>query len=346
MVKGVIGKINVHLMATFRQRCVITTILLLSYVLIGSIVAYCLISDDPYQYYIVQNRVKEYVESGKSKELESYLSLPIRGFVKPVINTRMTRNSSQTTIFVITPTYQRVTQKLELTSLCHTFSLVDNIIWILVEDSKYKTDLVLDLLLECAVRSVHLNVETPPEMKHKWWHWSSGLHHRGINQRNAGILWLRENYSLKNCNGVVYFADDDNRYGLKLFDAMRKTERVSIWPVGFILGLTYEGPICRNNSIIFWRQWKSYFSPYREFPIDMAGFAVHLSQFFKHPKALFDSSVGLGQLETEFILQFISHREEAECRGSEKEVFVWHIKTTPPDLQRESKALPKYKLQT
>ena len=28
------------------------------------------------------------------------------------------------------------------------------------------------------------------------------------------------------------------------------------------------------------------------------------------------------------------------------QVFVWHIKTTPPDLQRESKALPKYKLQT
>ena len=101
---------------------------------------------------------------------------------------------------------------------------------------------------------------------------------------------------------------------------MRKTERVSIWPVGFILGLTYEGPICRNNSIVIWRQWKSHFSPYREFPIDMAGFAVHLSQFFEHPKALFDSSVGLGQLETEFILQFISHREEAECRGSEKEV--------------------------
>ena len=39
-------KINVHLMATFRQRCVIITILLLSYVLIGSLVAYCLISDD------------------------------------------------------------------------------------------------------------------------------------------------------------------------------------------------------------------------------------------------------------------------------------------------------------
>ena len=107
---------------------------------------------------------------------------------------------------------------------------------------------------------------------------------------------------------------------------MRKTERVSIWPVGFILGLTYEGPICRNNSIIFWRQWKSSFSPYREFPIDMAGFAVHLSQFFKHPNALFDSSVGLGQLETEFILQFISHRKEAECRGSEKEVgFLRYI---------------------
>ena len=49
-------------------------------------------------------------------------------------------------IYIITPTHARYTQKVDLTSLCHTLMHVPNVIWIVVEDSEFKTEVVLKLL--------------------------------------------------------------------------------------------------------------------------------------------------------------------------------------------------------
>lgn len=38
--------------------------------------------------------------------------------------------------------------------------------------------------------------------------------YRGIINRNLGLQWIRENAN----DGVVYFADDDNTYDIRLFD--------------------------------------------------------------------------------------------------------------------------------
>ena len=38
---------------------------------------------------------------------------------------------------------------------------------------------------------------------------------RGDLQRNTGLMWLRANAKT---NGVVYFADDDNTYEVRLFE--------------------------------------------------------------------------------------------------------------------------------
>jgi len=42
---------------------------------------------------------------------------------------------------------------------------------------------------------------------------------RGVLQRNAGLAWLR-NYldTSRRADGVLYFADDDNTYDLRIFD--------------------------------------------------------------------------------------------------------------------------------
>ena len=42
--------------------------------------------------------------------------------------------------------------------------------------------------------------------------------------------------------GILYFADDDNTYDLKLFEEIRKTQNVSMFPVGFI----------GNTGWVFW----------------------------------------------------------------------------------------------
>jgi beta-1,3-glucuronyltransferase len=39
---------------------------------------------------------------------------------------------------------------------------------------------------------------------------------RGVSNRNRALQWIRENYV--DPNGVIYFADDDNSYDLRIFE--------------------------------------------------------------------------------------------------------------------------------
>ena len=57
--------------------------------------------------------------------------------------------------------------------------------------------------------------------------------------------WLRKFYQNDKTHkqGVLYFADDDNTYSIKLFDEMRDTKKVSVWPVGLVGGVIAEKPI-------------------------------------------------------------------------------------------------------
>ena len=120
------------------------------------------------------------------------------------------------TVLAITPTYKRLTQKLDLVSLCQTIMHVPNFLWIVIEDSAEKTDLVRNVLKRCNAKSVHLNVITSKTTKRAV--------QRGVEQRNAGLDWIRtycnEN-CLGQCNAVVYFMDDDNKYDLRLFQKVR-----------------------------------------------------------------------------------------------------------------------------
>ena len=70
--------------------------------------------------------------------------------------------------------------------------------------------------------------------------------------------------------------------------------------------------MCSDGRVI---SWKTGFAPEREFPIDMAGFAVHLRLILDHPQALQSSTAQIGAIETEFLEQFMTHKE-AECRSS------------------------------
>ena len=126
---------------------------------------------------------------------------------------QQTINSSRM-LYVITPTHTRLTQKSDLTSLCHTLMLVPNLTWIVVEDSKEETELVAKFLKRCKVESVHLLAQTPPIYQK----YSNLNFSRGVRQRNAGLKWVRGHCKQGNCDGVVYFADDDNKYDLRLFD--------------------------------------------------------------------------------------------------------------------------------
>ncbi len=198
------------------------------------------------------------------------------------------------TIYVVTPTYARPVQKAELTRLCHTLLLVPNVHWVVVEDSRVRTGLVGEHLRECGVPYAHLFVQTPPDWKlqsgdKKW------SKPRGVVQRNEGLAWIRENAprSSDGPGGVVYFADDDNTYGLQLFEEMRHTRKVSVWPVAFVGELLVEKPLLdpTGTKVV---GWNAAWSMRRPYAVDMAGFAVNLDLLLKTPKAKFAYEVKRG----------------------------------------------------
>ena len=117
-------------------------------------------------------------------------------------------------IYIITPTYYRLTQKAELTRLVHTFKLVNCLHWILIEDNITKSKLVQVLLSKSGLKYTHLYEPTPhfQKISNKDPRWKKA---RGVLQRNKGLEWIR---SSKINNGIVYFADDDNTYDLELFE--------------------------------------------------------------------------------------------------------------------------------
>lgn len=74
---------------------------------------------------------------------------------------------------------------------------------------------------------------------------------------------------------------------------MRKVHKVGVWPVGLVGGMMVERPIVDTSGkkvLSFNSVWR----PERPFPIDMAGFAIHLHLLKKHPSAVFTHKVQAG----------------------------------------------------
>lgn len=68
---------------------------------------------------------------------------------------------------------------------------------------------------------------------------------RGVANRRAAINWIRQ-WGKK--SGVMYFGDDDNTFDLRLFDEIRYTKRVSMFPVGLIGQYSISTPVVRDVS--------------------------------------------------------------------------------------------------
>ncbi|ESP03498.1 hypothetical protein LOTGIDRAFT_137342, partial [Lottia gigantea] len=111
------------------------------------------------------------------------------------------------TIYFITPTYNRKTQRADLTRLAQTLHPIKGLLWIVVEDSENKTLIVNEILAKYNIRSVHLYIKTAKNAVHK-----------GLAQRNAALEWIRRHHVLGKDKGVVYFGDDDNSYDWLLFN--------------------------------------------------------------------------------------------------------------------------------
>lgn len=108
---------------------------------------------------------------------------------------------------------------------------------------------------------------------------------RGVSNRNRGLEWIRKNAT----DGVFYFADDDNSYDVEIFNQMRYTRKVSMWPVGLVTKYGLSSPIIRDGKLAgFYDGWIGG----RKYPVDMAGFAVNVQFFLSRPKAIMPYDAG------------------------------------------------------
>lgn len=258
-----------------------------------------------------------------------------------VLSVRKQEPAEKPMIYAITPTFARPVQKAELTRLLQTFLHIPNFHWIVVEDAGKKTKLVARLLEDSGLLYTHLAAVTPPNYKlgRNDPNWKKP---RGVEQRNAALQWLRENRRPTD-KGIVFFADDDNTYSIKLFHEvitltiaigpvtkslhnlcvfqMEKIQKVGVWPVGLVGGLMVEKPICDNatNKVIgFNAAWK----PERPFPLDMAGFAINLRLLLEHKNAAFSYDVQGGYQESEILSEIVSRDELEPLADCCTKVFI------------------------
>uniref|UniRef100_G3T882 Galactosylgalactosylxylosylprotein 3-beta-glucuronosyltransferase n=1 Tax=Loxodonta africana TaxID=9785 RepID=G3T882_LOXAF len=240
------------------------------------------------------------------------------------------------TIHVVTPTYSRPVQKAELTRMANTLLHVPNLHWLVVEDAPRRTPLTARLLRDTGLNYTHLHVETPRNYKLRGDTRDPRIP-RGTMQRNLALRWLRETFPRNSSQpGVVYFADDDNTYSLELFEEMRSTRRVSVWPVAFVGGLRYEAPRVNGAGKVV--GWKTVFDPHRPFAIDMAGFAVNLRLILQRSQAYFKlRGVKGGYQESSLLRELVTLSDLEPKAANCTKILVWHTRTEKPVLVNEGK---------
>ena len=103
----------------------------------------------------------------------------------------------------------------ELTRLANTLSLVKNIHWIVVEDNQTVSSHIDEFLKSTGLSYTYFAVPV-----HENNNVSAEGRLKGAIQRNAALTWIRE-HNKDNISGVLYFADDDNTYNIKVFDEVK-----------------------------------------------------------------------------------------------------------------------------
>ncbi|XP_050470531.1 galactosylgalactosylxylosylprotein 3-beta-glucuronosyltransferase P [Bombus huntii] len=227
----------------------------------------------------------------------------------------MKLNKTPEPLYIITPTYRRPEQIPELTRMSHTLMLVKNIYWLVIEDATVATKQVTRLLERTGLKFEHLTAPMPEKYKQK-----KGAKPRGVSNRNRGLQWIRANAT----NGVFYFADDDNTYDITLFDEIRKTKRVSMFPVGLCTKFGLSSPIIKNEKFVgFYDGWIAG----RKFPVDMAGFAVSVKFLLQRPNASMPFKAGY---EEDGFLKSLAPFEPKDIEflaDNCTKVLAWHTQT-------------------
>ncbi|XP_063861820.1 galactosylgalactosylxylosylprotein 3-beta-glucuronosyltransferase S-like isoform X2 [Scylla paramamosain] len=223
-------------------------------------------------------------------------------------------DSNLPVIYVVTPTYRRPEMVAELTRLGQTLTMVKRIHWIVAEDSHTCSPPITSLLDRLGLSYTHLASPMPEVYRREKYV------PRGVSNRRAALQWVQENGE---DTGVLYFLDDDNAIDIRLFNEMRLTQTVSMWPVGLIGEYTVSSPVVKGNQVVgFYDGWPAG----RKFQVDMAGFAVNIGYLKKQKKVTMPYIAG--HEEDGFLKSLNLNLKDIEVKADGcTNILVWHTRT-------------------
>ena len=121
-------------------------------------------------------------------------------------------------VFVITATFKRYSQKVELVRFSRVLRQVPNMLWIVVEDGENKTATIAEFLAHSGVPHVYLSVAGTKR---------HNVQPKGVRPKNRGLQYVRESLKVNPRPSVIYIADDDNTYTLRLFEEVSITAQLN-----------------------------------------------------------------------------------------------------------------------
>ena len=250
----------------------------------------------------LRGAIADYDEIGSANKKD-----PVARFVqtcpaawKPCSSGARTMNDDASLLF-ITPTYPWRWRMRFLQRCADDFRPVHNLFWIVIEDGDETSPEVGQLLAQSGVQ--HIYIAHGPTRR--W----------GNAQRDWGLKYIRD----QRLRGVVFLADDDNKYEAGLFDELRKVQRLGILPVGCLGPWGIERPIVRNGRSMRWSaDWRD-----RKYPVDMAGFAFNSELLYEKIGDLWKWDGPGG--ETELVESLIDSPDELEFLCNDcRDCYVWH----------------------
>nr|CAD7269111.1 unnamed protein product [Timema shepardi] len=111
-----------------------------------------------------------------------------------------------------------------------------NLHWIIADDVPTCNTMIGKLLNKFGIPFTHIASPMPDVYR------KSSVVPRGVANRRAALGWIRKNIH----SGVLYFGDDDNTFDLELFDEIRFTNKVSMFPVGLIGDYSVSSPVLKE----------------------------------------------------------------------------------------------------
>ncbi|KAK1275768.1 putative beta-1,4-xylosyltransferase IRX9H [Acorus gramineus] len=226
-------------------------------------------------------------------------------------------------VIVVTPTYNRAHQAFYLNRVAATLKLVrPPLLWIVVEAEAVSAE-TAEMLRGTGVMYRHLVCKKN----------MTNVKDRGVHQRNVALEHIEQH----RLDGIIYFADDDNIYSVKLFERIREIRRFGTWPVAMLAEsknkAILEGPICNGSQIIGWHTNEKS-KRVRRFHVDMSGFAFNSTILWDPKRWHRPTSNPIRQLdtikegfqETTFIEQIVADESQMEGipPGCSK-IMNWHL---------------------